>query len=155
MPVYIQCVASNRGFLANRIDVYRNGSGLAESLTAISRVYDAEQVWRNSFNVMEQRSEALIPSREDSGTMELANYLRSQRERRAISCTGLATLSGISRMTLWRWENSVCIPHVYELEIALEALSIPTEERNYALTLRAELLSRKSVCENELQLCCR
>ena len=67
--------------------------------------------------------------------MALATYLRLQRERRGISQARLAALAGVSRMTLWRWERATSVPHSFEFDMALAALVVSQEERQYAFAL--------------------
>ena len=70
--------------------------------------------------------------------MVLSEYLKVLRLGSGMSRAQWAARSGVTRMTLWRWEQGKSVPHARDLQLALSALTVGAAQRERALRLREE-----------------
>src|SRR5438270_1432944 len=76
-----------------------------------------------------------LRSRRPLMPVQLSSFLKERRNARQLSLRALAVRSGVGKSTLNGWETGASQPCIPELGRVLEALEVPPEQRQLALSL--------------------
>src|SRR3954470_18544579 len=76
-----------------------------------------------------------LRSRRPFMPVQLSSFLRERRDARHLSLRALSARSGVGKSTLNGWETGASQPCIPELGRVLEALEVPPEQRQMALSL--------------------